>query len=225
MHQKLKRALDLLLIGVLIPLVVGLAAILAAYIKLVSPGSVLFRQRRVGYRQRSFEILKFRTMHQSASSGVHQQHVKSLIKSKGRMNKLDDTDSRLIPFAKWIRAFGLDELPQLLNVLKGEMSLVGPRPCTEYEFKELQEWHKERFNATPGLTGLWQVSGKNNTTFRRMILLDIHYTRNYTIWLDLYIILSTIPALIKQAYESGKRQAAEGARRLYAASTANGLCF
>ena len=115
------------------------------------------------------------------------------------MVKMDATgDSRIIPLGKLLRSSGLDELPQLINVLKGEMSLVGPRPCLPYEAEKYLPWQQERFNAAPGLTGLWQVSGKNRTTFTRMMQLDIEYAQNKSLWLDLKIIFKTIPALLVQ---------------------------
>jgi lipopolysaccharide/colanic/teichoic acid biosynthesis glycosyltransferase len=104
----------------------------------------------------------------------------------------------LIPGGWLLRASGLDELPQLLNVLNGDMSLVGPRPCLPYEYENYSPWQKERFNSTPGLTGLWQVSGKNRTTFEEMIRLDHAYTENLSLWLDAKIILLTVPALLLQ---------------------------
>jgi lipopolysaccharide/colanic/teichoic acid biosynthesis glycosyltransferase len=110
-------------------------------------------------------------------------------------------DSRIIPLGIWIRAAGLDELPQLINVLLGEMSLVGPRPCLPFELDKYRDWRVERFNTQPGLTGLWQVSGKNNTTFQEMVQLDIEYSRTKTLALDLEIIVRTIPALIVQVLE------------------------
>jgi len=111
-------------------------------------------------------------------------------------------DPRIIPFGLLLRSSGLDELPQLINVLRGEMSLVGPRPCLSYEYEKYLPWQKERFTTVPGLTGLWQVSGKNRTTFVEMIQLDITYARSKTLWLDLKIILQTIPALIIQMLEA-----------------------
>jgi lipopolysaccharide/colanic/teichoic acid biosynthesis glycosyltransferase len=124
------------------------------------------------------------------------------------MTKLDSRDSRLIPGGWLIRALGLDELPQILNVLKGDMSIVGPRPCLPYEFDNYSPRHRERFNAVPGLTGLWQVSGKNRTTFEEMIRLDIAYSNETSLWLDLRIILMTVPALFLQVGDTRKdRQA------------------
>jgi lipopolysaccharide/colanic/teichoic acid biosynthesis glycosyltransferase len=107
----------------------------------------------------------------------------------------------LIPFGAKLRAMGLDELPQLINVLRGEMSLVGPRPCIPYEYEMYEAWQRRRFDAAPGLTGLWQVSGKNRTTFSQMIHLDIEYSQRANLWLDLKIILKTVPALITQCCE------------------------
>ena len=123
------------------------------------------------------------------------------------MVKLDARgDSRIIPFGLLLRSSGLDELPQLINVLRGEMSVVGPRPCLSYECDKYLPWQRERFNTLPGLTGLWQVSGKNQTTFVEMMQLDISYARNKTLWLDLTIILKTVPAILVQMWQSRKRK-------------------
>ena len=111
-------------------------------------------------------------------------------------------DSRLIPGGRLIRASGLDELPQIINVLRGEMSLVGPRPCVPYEYEKYTAWQRNRFRAVPGLTGLWQVSGKNRTTFDEMIRLDIHYAQNKSLSLDLRIMLNTLPALLVQLLDT-----------------------
>jgi lipopolysaccharide/colanic/teichoic acid biosynthesis glycosyltransferase len=111
-------------------------------------------------------------------------------------------DSRLIPGGRLIRASGLDELPQIINVLRGEMSLVGPRPCLPYEYDKYTSWQRDRFNAVPGLTGLWQVSGKNRTTFDEMIRLDIRYAQDKSLSLDLRIMLKTIPAMLSQLLDA-----------------------
>ena len=119
------------------------------------------------------------------------------------MTKLDAKgDPRLIPGGVLLRASGLDELPQLLNILQGDMSIVGPRPCVPYEFEEFSDWDRQRFEAMPGLTGLWQVSGKSRTTFRQMIALDIQYARTKSLWLDLKIMFKTFSALIAQVRET-----------------------
>ena len=119
------------------------------------------------------------------------------------MTKLDSRrDPRLIPFGAALRATGLDELPQLINVLRGEMSIVGPRPCIPYEYELYEPWQRQRFNAVPGLTGLWQVSGKNRTTFTEMIRLDIEYSQRQSVGLDLKIVLKTLPALWQQCLDN-----------------------
>lgn len=193
-----KRVLDITVIALLTPVWVPVMLFIAGMIKLVSPGPVLFRQVRVGIGERKFVCLKFRTMRVNAETSTHQQHLTDLLTSNVPMKKMDGEDKRLIPCAWVLRSTGLDELPQLFNVLRGEMSLVGPRPCTDYEFARYQNWHRERFNALPGLTGLWQVSGKNRTTFNKMIELDIHYSRTSCLWLDLGIMFRTFPAMLGQ---------------------------
>jgi hypothetical protein len=142
-------------------------------------------------------------MHCGAETVTHQGHLQDLMNSDTPMTKMDAKgDSRIIPFGKILRASGLDELPQLINILKGEMSLVGPRPCLPYEAEKYLPWQLERFNAAPGLTGLWQVSGKNRTTFTKMIQLDIEYSKTKSLWLDIKIIFMTIPALLIQIKET-----------------------
>ncbi len=202
-----KRALDVLLIVLSLPLLIPLALGLALLIRLVSKGPILFQQERVGWRGETFMCLKFRTMKCGAETVSHQGHLKDLMKSDVPMQKMDSKgDKRIIPFGKILRASGLDELPQLINVIKGEMSIVGPRPCLPYEAELYQQWQLERFNAAPGLTGLWQVSGKNRTTFTQMIQLDIQYTKTKTLWLDLKIVFKTIPALLVQVWETKFRK-------------------
>jgi lipopolysaccharide/colanic/teichoic acid biosynthesis glycosyltransferase len=138
---------------------------------------------------------------------AHQGHLSNLMTSNTPMTKMDSKgDPRIIPFGLLLRSSGLDELPQLINVLCGEMSLVGPRPCLSYEYEKYLPWQKERFATLPGLTGLWQVSGKNRTTFVEMINLDIKYARNKNLWLDLRIILQTVPALIIQMLETRRTE-------------------
>ena len=194
-----KRVLDVAAIVAALPAILLVSLPLALYIKLVSRGPMFFKQERVGLNCGKFALFKFRSMTCGADTSVHNEHLASLIGSGEKpMNKMDAHDSRLIPLGKWVRASGLDELPQLINVLKGEMTLVGPRPCTVFEFEKYEEWQKERFNAAPGLTGLWQVSGKNQTTFKQMIQLDIAYSRYKCLSMDLAIIVRTIPALIVQ---------------------------
>jgi lipopolysaccharide/colanic/teichoic acid biosynthesis glycosyltransferase len=184
----------LLLPGVVL---IGFSVILL--VKCGSRGPILFRQRRIGYRGGEFVCYKFRTMLIDADVSTHKGHTTQLIREGGPMTKLDaDNDPRLIPLGAMLRATGLDELPQLINVLRGEMSIVGPRPCIPYEYELYQSWQRHRFDSVPGLTGLWQVSGKNRTTFNQMIRLDIDYSRRMSLWLDLKIILKTLPALWTQ---------------------------
>jgi lipopolysaccharide/colanic/teichoic acid biosynthesis glycosyltransferase len=129
------------------------------------------------------------------------------------MEKLDEYDPRIIPGGRILRKLAIDELPQIFNVLRGEMSLVGPRPCIPYEADEYERWHTHRFTILPGLTGLWQVSGKNKLTFAEMIRLDIAYERNMSLWIDLWIIVRTIPTVIGLGLEgAGNRLARLGIR-------------
>jgi len=194
-----KRGLDLSLLLILLPGILVVGGLVALIVKLGSAGPVFFRQKRVGYQGKEFVCLKFRTMHLNADTASHQQHARELIKSKSPMVKLDQNrDPRVVPLGRLLRACGLDELPQLINVLEGEMSLVGPRPCIRYECEAYEPWHWKRFDAVPGLTGLWQVSGKNRTTFDEMVCLDIEYVRRQSLWLDLQIIARTLPALWQQ---------------------------
>jgi lipopolysaccharide/colanic/teichoic acid biosynthesis glycosyltransferase len=195
-----KRALDITSLLIMIPLLLPLLLIIAIAIKIASKGPLLFRQERVGLLGKRFILLKFRTMIPGSDTAVHEAHVASLMKSNAPMIKLDAKgDARVAPLGKPLRAAGLDELPQLINVLRGEMSLVGPRPCLPSEYDRLLPWQRERFRTLPGLTGLWQVSGKSQTTFSEMIELDIQYVRTKSLWLDLKIMLKTIPAIMVEA--------------------------
>lgn len=213
-----KRALDLTLILVTLPGWLFLGLLAAAIIRLGSEGPVFFKQRRIGHRGREFTLFKFRTMHINAGTESHRHHTRNLIKSQGPMIKLDSRkDPRLIPLGSLLRASGLDELPQLLNVLRGDMSLVGPRPCIPYEYEIYEPWHRRRFDAVPGLTGLWQVSGKNRTTFDEMVRLDIRYAQRLSPLLDIKIIVRTLPALWGQYCDL------RAARRTEAGSRPEGL--
>ena len=200
-----KRAIDITFSLAAMPALAFCTLLTATVMALVSPGPVLFRQERVGYRGRRFMCYKFRTMHVGADSQIHREHCEQLIQSNAPMVKMDARgDSRLIPGGRLIRASGLDELPQILNVLRGEMSLVGPRPCVPYEYEKYHPWQRARCNAMPGLTGLWQVSGKNRTTFDEMIRLDLHYVGNRSLGMDLTIMFKTIPTLLLQLRDTGK---------------------
>jgi lipopolysaccharide/colanic/teichoic acid biosynthesis glycosyltransferase len=171
--------------------------LLAIYIKIVSPGPVFFRQKRVGLAHKEFDFFKFRTLHHNNKEEVHSHHAKDFIHFDKPMTKLDGIDPRIIKGGRILRKLAVDELPQLWNILKGDMSLVGPRPCIPYEADEYLQWHTDRFAILPGLTGLWQVSGKNELSFQQMIRLDIEYSRRMSLWYDLWIILRTFPTVIK----------------------------
>ena len=207
-----KRAMDLAACVVALPFLALGTLIMTIVTRLVSPGPVFFRQERVGLGGRRFYLYKFRTMKVNAATAGHELYYKQLMASCTPMQKLDGKgDSRLIPFGWFLRALGLDELPQIINVLRGEMSLIGPRPCLPYEYEAYTSWQNHRLDATPGLTGLWQVSGKNRTTFDQMVAFDIEYARNFSLWLDLKIVFLTMPALIRQLNDTRCARKAERA--------------
>jgi exopolysaccharide production protein ExoY len=203
-----KRILDVTCILLTLALWLPVVLLIALWIKIVSPGPIFFRQERVGYRGKRFMILKFRTMKTNVQTAIHERHLEELMQTDRPMTKLDASgDPRIIRGGRLLRATGLDELPQLCNVLRGEMSLVGPRPCTLKEFQRYLPWQQNRVNAAPGLTGYWQVNGKNKRTFTEMINLDIFYTKNVSLRLDLAIILKTVPAIFGQLLESRRAAA------------------
>lgn len=194
-----KRVLDCALILLASPVLLPVMALIAVIIRVKSSGPVLFKQERIGWRGNRFTCLKFRTMYVGANTAVHQDHLDNLMSSNAPMVKMDSHgDPRLIPFGLQLRSTGLDELPQIFNVLRGEMSLVGPRPCMAYEYEKYTAEQKERLNTLPGLTGLWQVSGKNRATFLEMIEFDIEYVREKSLWFDLKILFKTLPAILTQ---------------------------
>lgn len=208
-----KRAIDVAFCLVVMPFFVLGTLVVAILTTLFSPGPIFFKQERVGYRGRRFMIFKFRTMHLAAETASHSAHLKELIRSGAPMQKLDGRgDRRLVPGGWLLRASGLDELPQIINVLRGDMSLVGPRPCIQYEFDEYTPEQRRRCECVPGLTGLWQVSGKNRTTFDEMIRLDIQYAETCSPWLDVKIIFKTPVALFIQIVDTRRaKRAAQGA--------------
>jgi exopolysaccharide biosynthesis polyprenyl glycosylphosphotransferase len=175
-------------------------AIVAVLIRLTSEGPVFFRQQRVGKGGRPFECLKFRSMYVANDHKVHQEYIRNLIagnggSSEGGVFKIKN-DSRVTSVGRLLRKTSLDEVPQFWNVLKGEMSLVGPRPPIPYELKYYAVWHRRRvLEAKPGITGLWQVYGRSRTTFDEMVRLDLRYVRTWSVWLDLKILLKTPQAV------------------------------
>ena len=207
-----KRGLDILCCLVALPFM-AVAALWAAVITSVaSPGPILFRQERVGLRGRKFYLFKFRTMHVSANTASHRAHFTQLMKDNAPMQKLDQQgDRRLIPGGWILRATGLDELPQIINVLRGEMSIVGPRPCIPYEYECYSEEQRRRLESMPGLTGLWQVSGKNRTTFDQMIRLDVAYATQRSLLSDVSIIVRTPSALVSQVLDTRRARRAAAA--------------
>ncbi len=198
-----KRAIDLGCCLLALPALAVLTAFMTLVTKLIAPGPVFFRQERIGCSGNRFWIYKFRTMRVGSDQQSHLNHIKDLIGTDAPMVKLDARgDTRLIPGCWLMRATGLDELPQIINVLRREMSVVGPRPCLPAEYAHYMPWQRQRSQAMPGLTGLWQVSGKNRTTFNEMVHLDIRYTETKSWALDLRIILMTVPALLVQTYDT-----------------------
>ena len=205
----LKRLIDiagsLATVTVCLPVLVAIAIA----IKVTSKGPVLFRQVRIGQYGRKFTFLKFRSMYFGNDHAIHEEYVKRFIagaqsaeqggSEQRRLYKLT-ADPRITPVGRLLRKTSLDELPQLLNVLKGDMSLVGPRPPVRYEFEAYDLWHKERLMAMkPGITGLWQVEGRSRVKFDEMVRMDIRYTRSWSLWLDIKILLQTPLAVISGA--------------------------
>lgn len=194
-----KRIFDLSIVAATLPVSIPLAVLVVFWIRLVSKGPALFRQERIGVGGRPFTLYKFRTMFHGASTVDHEQHMERLVELDQPLVKLDLLgDKRLIPGGCFLRTSGLDELPQLLNVLLGEMSLVGPRPCLPREYALFDASQKVRFTVLPGLTGLWQVEGKNRATFKEMNAMDAQYAGRFSPLFDVRIILRTPLALLAQ---------------------------
>ncbi len=189
----LKRAFDVVVATVLAVLLSPLLALMALAIRVTSRGPILFRSIRPGIGQQPFACLKFRTMYADAEE--RQGELDGLNEASGALFKIRD-DPRLTPVGRFLRRFSLDELPQLVNVLRGEMSLVGPRPLPERDFKLLADWHRKRYLVLPGMTGLWQVSGRSELGFDDLVRLDFIYLERWSLALDLAILVKTIPAVI-----------------------------
>ena len=202
----LKRGLDILGSALGLILLSPLMLVIALLVKWSSPGPVLFRQTRLGWRGKRFSFYKFRSMYWKSDESLHRKYVTELIAGGGKSGasagregkglfKLSD-DPRVTPLGRFLRRLSLDELPQLFNVLKGEMSLVGPRPPIAYEVEKYQPWHLRRIlEMKPGMTGLWQVSGRSRTTFEEMVRLDLRYAKQWSLWLDLKILFRTAIAV------------------------------
>lgn len=203
----IKRFIDIILSLSALLFFMPLFIAISLLIKFTSRGGIIFQQERVGYTAKSFTLYKFRTMHADSSDEIHKKYMEGFITTNGSninngtqeqpIYKLKD-DPRITPIGKILRTLSLDELPQLFNVLKGEMSIVGPRPPIHYEVNNYQFWHKRRFlEAKPGITGLWQVSGRNSIEFDEMVRLDIKYAKNWSLLLDLKILAKTIGSMSK----------------------------
>jgi len=188
-----KRAVDVVISATALVLLAPLLGLIAVAIHLESPGGAIFRQQRVGRNGRLFTVYKFRSMY----AGAEEERIRlqSLNEADGPLFKIRD-DPRRTRVGRFLRRFSLDELPQLYNVLRGEMSLVGPRPGLPEEVERYEEWHRKRLEVSPGITGLWQISGRSKLSFEEMCLLDIYYVEQWAPSLDLTILLKTIPAVI-----------------------------
>jgi lipopolysaccharide/colanic/teichoic acid biosynthesis glycosyltransferase len=201
-----KRMMDILGASLALVFFSPLFLVIAVAVKVTSKGPVFFRQRRVGQHGNSFVFLKFRSMHANNDALVHKQYVQRLIAGKADKHPSNGNgqgvykltkDSRITPFGALLRKTSLDELPQFLNVLKGEMSLVGPRPPIPYEVEAYDIWHRRRLlEAKPGITGLWQISGRSRVKFDDMVRLDLQYARNWSPWMDIKILLRTPGAVV-----------------------------
>ena len=201
-----KRIMDVLGSLTALLLLSPVFLLIAILIKATSKGSVFFRQRRVGQHGESFVFLKFRSMYEGSDARIHRDYVKQLIAGRAEMQPADGNgngvykltkDSRITPVGGFLRRTSLDELPQFINVLKGEMSLVGPRPPLTYEVESYDVWHRRRLlEAKPGITGLWQVNGRSRVKFDDMVRLDLKYARDWSPWLDLKILMRTPGAVV-----------------------------
>ncbi|HXC33698.1 MAG TPA: sugar transferase [Verrucomicrobiae bacterium] len=197
----IKRAIDIVGSGALLLVLSPFLLVIMAFIKLTSKGPIIYKQERLGQFGERFHCLKFRTMYANNDPKIHQEYVQQFIAGKeGLDNSNGDKqpvyklvkDPRVTLIGSFLRKTSMDELPQFWNVLRGDMSLVGPRPPVPYEFEVYDIWHRRRvLEVRPGVTGLWQVSGRNRTRFDEMVRLDLRYSQNWSIWLDLKILLAT----------------------------------
>jgi lipopolysaccharide/colanic/teichoic acid biosynthesis glycosyltransferase len=206
-YESTKRLIDLVCCGVALAGLAPILGVIALLIRLDSAGPILFRQERVGEGGRRFTMLKFRSMTASADTSPHQEFVTAYIRgeelggkptaatSDAKLYKLV-ADKRVTRVGKWLRKTSLDELPQLWNVVRGDMSLVGPRPPLPYEVDLYEPWQLGRLDVRPGISGVWQVSGRNTTTFNEMVEMDLDYIRKRSLKLDLSILLKTIPVVL-----------------------------
>jgi exopolysaccharide biosynthesis polyprenyl glycosylphosphotransferase len=191
----IKRAFDLVVSTLIVAAAAPLWALVALAVKLDSPGPVFYRDRRVGLGEREFGMFKFRSMYIDASE--RQAGLESSNEASGPLFKIKD-DPRVTRVGRFMRKYSIDELPQVLNVARGEMSLVGPRPLPLRDFVQLEDWHRKRYLVLPGMTGLWQVSGRIELSFDDLVRLDFYYLENWSIWLDISILAKTLPAVVQR---------------------------
>jgi exopolysaccharide biosynthesis polyprenyl glycosylphosphotransferase len=190
-----KRGFDLAVSALVILIGLPLWILIALAIKLSSSGPVFYPDRRIGLGEREFGMLKFRTM--VAGAAERQRELEQSNEVGGALFKIRD-DPRVTPVGRALRRFSIDEIPQVLNVLWGEMSLVGPRPLPVRDYLLLEDWHRRRYRVLPGMTGLWQISGRSSLTFDDLVRLDFYYLENWSIWLDITILAKTIPAVLSR---------------------------
>ncbi|MFL5929999.1 MAG: sugar transferase [Gaiellaceae bacterium] len=189
----MKRAFDLVVSVLVIVLGLPFWLTIAAAIKLASRGPVLYRDRRIGLNERPFMMIKFRTMY--ADAAARQPQLEADNEAEGPLFKIRH-DPRVTPVGRFLRRFSIDEIPQVLNVLRGEMSLVGPRPLPVRDYERLEAWHRKRYLVLPGMTGLWQIAGRADLSFDDLVRLDFYYLENWSIWLDISVLAKTVPAVI-----------------------------
>ena len=199
-----KRSLDLVLASIGLLVLSPLLVAIWLAVRLSSPGPAVFSQERLGRDEQPFIMFKFRSMRTGNSDAIHRDYVSRMLTGEGApveatngLFKLD-ADPRITPLGAWLRKTSLDELPQLVNVVRGDMSLVGPRPVLAWEAKLFSDEARARFRTRPGLTGLWQVSGRNKLTMPQALALDVEYVRRQSLWLDLTIIARTVPAQMRR---------------------------
>ena len=195
--ERFKRIFDITVSGIMILLLLPFWLMISLAIKLSSSGPVFYETDVIGKSGRKFKWYKFRTMFANNDAKVHEAHLEMLITSNKGYKKLEN-DPRITPIGRFLRKFSIDELPQLFNVFKGNMSLVGPRPCLPYEYEHFKEWHKLKYKVIPGITGLAQIIARNreDVTFSDSVLLDLYYADNQSLWLDLKILFKTIPVML-----------------------------
>ena len=189
----LKKTFDLVVSTLVLVLGLPLWLAIALAVKLTSPGPVFYRDRRIGLGEREFAMLKFRTMYADAAARLSE--LEDANEAPGPLFKIRQ-DPRVTPVGAYLRRFSLDEIPQVLNVLRGEMSLVGPRPLPLRDYQQLEDWHRKRYLVLPGITGLWQIAGRSNLGFDDLVRLDFYYLETWSIWLDITIMVKTIPAVL-----------------------------